>query len=84
MFHKLAPTIAVVLVCGSIARPADPVSPRITTPKQQFGFNLGDDYQLINYEQYADYLGKLVKESDRIKVVTIGDTAEKRSQFMRL
>jgi len=84
MFHKLAPTIAVVLVCGSIARPADPVSPRITTPKQQFGFNLGDDYQLINYEQYADYLGKLVKESDRIKVVTIGDTAEKRSQFMAI
>jgi zinc carboxypeptidase len=72
---------AIVLVP---ARPADPVAPRITSPKQQFGFNLGDDYQLINYEQYSDYLGKLVKESDRIKVMNIGNTAEKRQQLVAI
>jgi Zinc carboxypeptidase len=64
------------------ARSADPVAPRITTPKAHFGFNLGDDYCLANYEQYAAYLAKLEKESDRLKVVTIGDTAEKRPQLM--
>ena len=34
-------------------RSADPVAPKVTTPKEHFGFNLGDDYCLANYEQYA-------------------------------
>src|SRR5262245_41698781 len=66
------------------ARSADPVVPKVTTPKAHFGFNLGDDYCLANYEQYADYLAKLAKESDRIKVVDMGNTAEKRQQFMAI
>ena len=82
MFRTIALTIAATALWGTIARPADP--PRITAPKQQFGFNLGDDYQLINYEQYSDYLAKLEKQSDRLKVVTIGNTAEKRSQLMAI
>src|SRR5437762_12864505 len=32
---------------------------RITTPKEQFGFNIGDDYVLVNYSQYEAYLKKL-------------------------
>jgi len=32
---------------------------RITSPKEQFGFNIGDDYQLVNYTQYVEYLKKL-------------------------
>src|SRR5689334_10376677 len=64
------------------ARSAEPHAPKLTTPKAHFGFNLGDDYCLANYEQYAAYLAKLEKESDRIKVVNVGDTAEKRPQLM--
>src|SRR5262245_44515702 len=64
------------------AHAADPVAPKVTTPKAHFGFNLGDDYCLANYEQYAAYLAKLEKESDRLKVVNMGDTAEKRPQLM--
>lgn len=64
------------------ARSAEPAAPKVTTPKAHFGFNLGDDYCLANYEQYAAYLAKLEKESDRIKVVDIGETAEKRTQLM--
>jgi hypothetical protein len=26
---------------------------KITTPKEQFGFNIGDDYVLVNYKQYV-------------------------------
>ena len=48
-------------------------SPR---PKQQFGFNIGDDYQLATYTQFVEYWQKLDKESDRMKVVEIGKTAE--------
>ncbi len=41
-------------------------SERITTPKEQFGFNLGDDYQLANYTQLTEYWKKLDAESDRM------------------
>jgi hypothetical protein len=56
----------------------------ITSPKQQFGFNIGDDYQLATYSQLIDYWQKLDKESDRLKVVEIGKTAEGRPQLMAI
>src|SRR6185369_17195973 len=56
----------------------------ITSPKQQFGFNIGDDYQLPNYDQFVDYWHKLDRESDRMKVVEIGKTAEGRPQLMAI
>src|SRR5262245_16456184 len=81
----LALAVGVALVLSlAPARSADPVPPKVTTPKAHFGFNLGDDYCLANYEQYAAYLAKLEKESDRLKVVNIGNTAEKRPQLMAI
>src|SRR4029453_18041054 len=56
----------------------------ITTPKQFFGFNIGDDYQLATYDQFVGYWQKLDKESDRMKVVEIGKTAERRPQLMAI
>ena len=44
----------------------------VTTPKQQFGFDIGDDYQLATYTEFMAYWHKLDKESDRMKVVEIG------------
>ncbi len=55
-----------------------------TTPKEQFGFNLGDDYQLTNYTQLSAYWAKLASESDRMKLVPIGKTAEGRTQYMAI
>src|SRR5438093_12039859 len=55
---------------------------KVTTPKEHFGFNLGDDYCLANYQQLMTYWAKLEKESDRLKVVTIGTTEEGRPQLM--
>jgi hypothetical protein len=57
---------------------------RITTPKEQFGFNLGDDYQLANYKQLAEYWKKLDGESDRMSLVEIGKTAEGRPHLMAI
>lgn len=54
----------------------------VTTPKQFFGFNLGDDYRLANYQQLTAYWKKLERESDRFKVVSIGKTEEGRDQLM--
>jgi hypothetical protein len=54
---------------------------RITTPKEQFGHDIGDDYFLVNYTQYAEYLRKLAKESHRMVVVEIGKTEEGRPEM---
>jgi hypothetical protein len=56
----------------------------ITSPKEQFGHNFGDDYFLANYKQIADYWHKLEKESNRIVLKDIGKTAEDRSQLMAI
>ncbi len=66
-----------ISVCSLAAQTA----PKITTPKEQFGFNLGDDYQLTNYTQLSEYWHKLASESDRMKLVEIGKTAEGRPQI---
>ncbi|MCE2765811.1 MAG: hypothetical protein LW628_02695, partial [Fimbriimonadaceae bacterium] len=40
-------------------------SAKITTPKQFFGFDVCDDYQLANYQQLSAYWQKLASESNR-------------------
>ncbi|HET7619737.1 MAG TPA: M14 metallopeptidase family protein [Vicinamibacterales bacterium] len=57
---------------------------RVTSPKQFFGFNIGDDYQLATYTQLTEYWKKLDAESDRLRVVEIGRTAEDRPQLMAI
>ena len=56
-------------------------APRITPPKEQFGKSIGDDYFLVNWTQWVEYLQKMDRESDRMTVVEIGKTAEGRSQY---
>src|SRR6185436_14628721 len=50
----------------------------ITTPKQHFGFNIGDDYNLATYDQFVQYWQKIDKESNRMQVIEIGKTEEGR------
>src|SRR4051812_13523801 len=57
---------------------------RITTPVAQFGHNIGDDYFLANYSQMIDYWRKLDRESDRMRLVRIGTTAEGRAMLMAI
>ncbi|TDH21284.1 peptidase [Segetibacter sp. 3557_3] len=54
----------------------------IPTPKDHFGFSIGDDYQLANYTQTEAYFKKLAAVSDRVKLVSIGQTEEGRPQYM--
>ena len=57
---------------------------KITSPFEQFGFNIGDDYQLVNYTQLVAYWKKLETETERMKVVEIGKTAEGRPMLMAI
>ena len=56
----------------------------IISPTEHFGFNIGDDYLLINYTQIMEYWKKLERESPRMTLEDIGPTAEGRSQFMAI
>jgi hypothetical protein len=51
---------------------------KITSPKEFFGFNIGDDYKLATYTQFTEYWQKIDKESSRMQVVEIGKTEEGR------
>ncbi|RPJ01983.1 MAG: peptidase, partial [Candidatus Aminicenantes bacterium] len=61
-----------------------PASAAVTSPKEQFGFAIGDDYQLVNYRQLVAYWKKLDAESDRMSLVEIGKTAEGRTMVMAI
>ncbi|MDB4880583.1 MAG: peptidase carboxypeptidase [Gemmatimonadetes bacterium] len=58
--------------------------PRLTTPKEHFGFAIGDDYKLATYTQFESYWRKLATQSNRMKLVEIGRTAENRPQLMAI
>ncbi len=60
------------------APPATKPANVVTSPKEFFGFGIGDDYCLATYQQLMGYWEKLDRESDRIKVVSIGTTEEGR------
>ena len=54
----------------------------LTSPKEHFGFAIGDDFHLATYTQTEAYFKKITAESDRLKLVDIGQTEEGRTQWM--
>jgi len=76
--HHLS-SLAVLLLAITAA-----AQTKVTTPKEQLGFNFGDDYQLANYTQLVDYWKKLDAQSDRMKLVEIGKSAEGRTMVMAI
>src|SRR5688572_17421645 len=58
------------------------ISQSVPSPKEHFGFNIGENYKLATYTQTEAYFKKLAASSDRVKLVDIGKTEEGRSQYM--
>lgn len=54
----------------------------VTSPKEHFGFTIGEDRHLATYTQTEAYFKKLAAESDRLKLVKIGLTEEGRTHYM--
>ncbi len=87
MYGTLRPIAAralIALVLTSVLGAEVHAQARITTPKEQFGFNIGDDYHLANYTQFMEYWRKLAGESPRMVLEEIGMTAEGRPQLMAI
>src|SRR5258706_2043483 len=84
MKRRLLPLVLVVvcLLNAQAKKAAGP--PKITSPKEFFGHDIGDDYFLATYTQFTAYWQKLATESDRMKLVEIGKTAEGRPQWMAI
>src|SRR3989442_7201152 len=79
---SMRPRVRLVLICVVLLTAALQGQTKITTPREQFGFNIGDDYVLVNYTQYVDYLKKLDRESDRLTVQEIGKSSEGRTMYL--
>ena len=74
-----AAAAAAALFTVAVSMPSAQSRPAtITTPKQHFGFNIGDDYQLATYDQFMAYWKKIDQESNRMQVIEIGKTEEGR------
>lgn len=76
-FYKTSLWLFAMLFCIQTA-----TAQNIPTPKEHFGFTIGDDYQLANYSQTEAYFKKLAETSKRVKLVDIGKTEEGRTQYM--
>jgi hypothetical protein len=72
----------VVTLAGAAPQAQKPAAgQKLTAPKEQFGHDIGDDYRLVNYTQYVDYLRKLDVQSERMIVQEIGKTEEGRAEL---
>ncbi|MET0308562.1 MAG: M14 metallopeptidase family protein [Sphingomonas sp.] len=74
--------LAAFAATSAQAQLAPPTSARITDPKDVVGGVPGSDYFLANYTNISKWLQTIATESDRMKLVSIGKTAEGRDQWM--
>jgi len=80
--RALAITLLFALAAAVPARILSQSALPVTSPRQQFGANLGDDYFLASYTQLEEYWQTLDRESNRMRLVDIGLTEEGRHQWM--
>lgn len=73
--------LSLLILLGQPAIISDLFAQPLPSPKEHFGFNIGDDYQLATYSQTVAYFKKL-EVSERVKLVDIGLTEEGRTQYM--
>ncbi len=69
------------------AATAEPISPKvgaITSPAEGFVQEPGSDYFLANYDAYEAYLKTLARQSDRMKLIDIGKSAEGRTMWVAI
>jgi hypothetical protein len=71
------------LICLTLASQGrgqshDKPASKIVSPREHFGFELGEDRKLADWKQLADYFHLLGRQSDRVKVQELGKTTDGR------
>ncbi|MEI6276043.1 MAG: M14 metallopeptidase family protein [Prolixibacteraceae bacterium] len=56
----------------------------LPSPRQHFGFSIGDNYQLATYTQTEAWMKKIASASNRVSLVNMGQTEEGRTQYMMI
>ncbi len=57
---------------------------QVTTPEDFFGFKPGADRELFDYEKLIEYIKKVDIQSDRVKVVKVGESMMGKPMFLVL
>ena len=74
-----------LLVAALVLAGASPgLAQKKISPPKVGEHTVGEDYFLANYTQLLEYWNKLAKESDRLKLVNYGTTAEGRPMVMAI
>ncbi|MBS0505077.1 MAG: peptidase [Proteobacteria bacterium] len=68
----------------ALASPAPATNDKVTAPEAVLGTRTGSDYYLADYTQISKWLKQAAAESSRMKLVSIGKTAEGREQYMAI
>jgi len=76
--RKFIPVIVILLLLTFFSTQAQ----NIPSPKEHFGFNIGDNYHLATFTQTEAYFKKIAASSNKVKLQVIGKTEEGRNQYM--
>jgi hypothetical protein len=79
MIKRLA-SVTLLLIATTLLS----VAQDLISPKQHFGFSIGDNYKLATYTQTEAYFKKIASASDRVSLVNMGTSEEGRSQYMMI
>ena len=75
MLQALRHAVAAALIIAPVAAAAQTASRAIPAPESVFGFKVGADSQLFDYDQSITYFRRLAASSNRVKLVEVGKTS---------
>ena len=70
----------VLFILLALLVPLTLLAQTIPTPKEHFGFTIGEPYMLANFTQTEAYFKKVAELSDRVEYRSIGQTEFGREQ----
>ncbi len=69
MINRLLPIIYCFFLLNTLSSLK---AQNVPSPEEVFGFQVGADYKLADYDQMLDYYNQLATTSDRVKMIDIG------------
>ncbi len=72
------------LLAGLICATASIYSQQLPSPEQRFGFRIGSDYRLLNWEEIVGYFREMDHASGRLTLVEMGLTTLNRPMVMAI